>query len=104
MKRISVPIFGGTIEVFKDPIQAVTAYPEAELPNDCIGYTVSRVSDTGKIVIVVCVNNNINTITHEVVHVVHKIMEHNGIPINGENTEIQAYLAGWLVEEIMKDF
>lgn len=102
MKRITVPIFGGTIEVFRDSMQAAITYPEAELPNECVGYTVERVTDTGKLIIILYADEDINTVVHEAMHVVHKIMEHNGIPISAENTEIQAYLMGWLVKEIME--
>ena len=52
---------------------------------------------------VVCLNTNeISTLVHEVVHLAHSIMNQKGIPINYENTEIEAYLIERLYEEAAK--
>lgn len=48
-------------------------------------------------------SEDVNTLIHECVHAVHFIMQHSGIPISMKNTEIQAYLAGFLVSQISPD-
>jgi hypothetical protein len=50
--------------------------------------------------VIIIKNRRKETIVHECVHMVHMMMEKKGIPINYENTEVMAYLTGWLFKNI----
>jgi len=55
----------------------------------------------GEEFIILCwLDKELTTLTHECVHIAHCIMERNGIPINFENTETQAYLTSYLFKMI----
>lgn len=43
---------------------------------------------------------DINTICHEVVHIKNKINDHAGIQHDPDNDEPEAYLSGWIAEQI----
>ncbi len=45
----------------------------------------------------------LDTVVHECVHMVHMMMEKKGIPIDYDNTEVMAYMTGWLFKEIRKN-
>ena len=38
---------------------------------------------------------------HEVLHVIQRILKYKGIPVNIKNTEIQAYIQGYVAESIL---
>lgn len=42
-------------------------------------------------------------IWHESLHMTHQVMDYKGIPIDGGNTEVQAYLQGFISQKI-KEF
>lgn len=44
----------------------------------------------------------VNTICHEVVHIKNSINAHSGIDHDPDNDEPEAYLSGWLAEQIEK--
>ena len=46
---------------------------------------------------------SVHTLAHECVHVAHFIMKHSGIPISYKNTEVEAYLVGYLFEQAFND-
>lgn len=45
--------------------------------------------------------DNISTIVHESLHAIHEMMNYRGIPINYENSEVQAYHLDYLVSQIL---
>jgi len=47
-------------------------------------------------------DTDINVIVHECTHAVHFLMKDLGIPVDIENTELQAYLIAHLTEEIVR--
>ncbi len=49
-------------------------------------------------------NFDVGTIAHEVVHIKNLVYKHAGIKHDGENDEPEAYLSGWLADEINKAY
>lgn len=47
-------------------------------------------------------SKNINTVTHECLHIVKRIMEDVGIPIGKKTEEVEAYLLGYITEKVTK--
>ena len=49
---------------------------------------------------VISKNSSVGTWAHEACHIADFIMEHVGIPFNADNTEIRAYMVGFMVDII----
>lgn len=45
----------------------------------------------------------LDTVVHECVHMVHMMMDKKDIPIDYDNTEVMAYMTGWLFKEVKKN-
>lgn len=45
---------------------------------------------------------SMNTLSHEVTHLVNSIFEYHHIKLDDSNDEPQAYLTGWITEEVCK--
>jgi hypothetical protein len=46
----------------------------------------------------------VNTVVHEAVHILNRTYEHAGAKLDTKNDEPQAYLTGWIVDEIYKAY
>jgi len=46
----------------------------------------------------------VNTVVHEAVHVQNRTYEHAGAKLDTKNDEPQAYMLGWIVDEIYKAY
>ncbi len=48
---------------------------------------------------IMCIRSNeFSIIAHECVHIAHCVMDHMGIPISLKNTEVEAYIVGFLAD------
>jgi hypothetical protein len=64
------------------------------------GFVDEAIGPDGKYIVLGLNSKSDRVIVHESVHACHKIMSFRGIPINNENTEIQAYLIDYIFQEI----
>ncbi|UPW39321.1 hypothetical protein ESCO47_00085 [Escherichia phage vB_EcoM_ESCO47] len=96
-----VPIYDFTIVPLtpEDEDVASEIFEDVEI-GDSYGVTLSYSS-----VIVLTINLNeswVNTLAHEIVHIKNSIAAHKGIKWCVNNDEAEAYLVGWLSEQLFK--
>lgn len=112
-KRIKVPIYGGLIDiVFTDedtPYKAAIRhfnYNNPDLKKGYLAVTLSNDYTGGKynnlFPIIFSKNIKQGSIPHEALHVVNYIFKRAGIELDLDNDEPQAYLLGWIVDQIYK--
>lgn len=101
IKRTKIPIYGGTwIIIFTDELKKVEEKYKID-PVD--GFDALFMSRGSKYQYVTAFETNRATpgiIAHECVHLLNKIFVHNGVDLDLENDEHQAYLMAWLVNRV----
>jgi hypothetical protein len=75
------------------PLSSYVGYAFTGVKDGTIGYFAFFVTDATP-----------GTIAHEALHLSHKIMTDRGMKVDAENDEAQAYLLGWLVNQIHDAF
>lgn len=104
-KKIKIPIYFGTLTMVKYLSEEEF---EREFPielDGCEAISLARRNKrTGVTDYLVAINGNYNTkgsvIAHESVHLCNFIFKDRGLVLDVENDEAQAYLTGWLFEQI----
>lgn len=114
-KKITIPLYYSTliIGLDKNQIDAVTKLnnqnPGLSLnptPHACaVTYNAiwSPIKGQEKHMVFVCFGEDsmdMGTIAHETVHAVNCVFNNIGLKLDGENDEAQAYLTGWIAEQI----
>lgn len=103
--KIEIPIFYGEIWVwYEDTLEEVSNHYEiGGDPNEFDGFFF-RVYDNGYIQYHIALKKDIehHKIIHEIVHLCNALMKDRGILLDPDNDETQAYLMGWMCEQIFK--
>ena len=100
IKKIKIPIyFGKLVIIFTDNLETIGKYNRSEIKNDLYDAFASEYKDEYVIAIK---NVKWSVMSHEAVHIVNYIFRAVGINLDLNNDEAQAYLHGWIVNEIDK--
>lgn len=98
---INIPIFSSKLTIIYDKD---LSYVEREFKTGSLsnyGAVTLKHQDYGHYVVAFESKNN-SLIAHEIVHIINYIFLDIGIELDRKNDETQAYLTGWLFEEIEK--
>jgi hypothetical protein len=100
IKTIKIPIYLCTLTMIfdKDLSYVEKKYKTISLSN--FGAVAMRNESKFKHYVVAFESNNNSLIAHEIVHLVNYIFLDTGVKLDLINDEAQAYLTGWLFEEI----
>ncbi|WP_374440543.1 hypothetical protein [Epilithonimonas sp.] len=102
-KKINIPIYYGTLILIKDEdFTAVNKKYNHNIPESYGAVSFENKEAKNFEYVVVMVNTNISLIAHEAVHICNFIFKNVGIELDRNNDEPQAYLVGWIVDEIEK--
>lgn len=103
IKEVEIPIyFGSLIMIFTDQLESLNGIYNTDIKEedyDAVVFT--QVKDSSKIVLAIK-KVDWPTIAHEVVHVVNNIFLSCGVQLDRHNDEPQAYLTGWVFNEIVE--
>lgn len=104
IEKIKLPIYHGTLIVIKTKkMSKVAAKYDLKNCDDCDAITFVRSNKKGiKKYFVAFENKKPSIIAHETVHVVNYIYQHHCIELDRFNDEPQAYLTGFIFDEIYK--
>lgn len=106
IKKIEIPIYYGYLVIIvADDFKEVTKKYKIKENVDSFGaFVCTNTNDRGHEQFLVCMAQNIpnELIAHEVVHLVNAIFARCNIELDRHNDEPQAYLTGWLFNEIEK--
>lgn len=104
-----IPVYFGKLWVIftDDIIEAGKKIGIAFKPsaNDCLGLAVRRIeSGAGEYAIFIKSHkrNSPDVVAHEALHLVNYVFEDRGVELSTSNDEPQAYMLGWVVEQIEK--
>lgn len=98
-KEIKIPIYGGKIIfMYGDLIDVKTRYNLNFNPND-YDAIVFDVEERDQFILAFSVIKE-STLMHEIVHLVNNIFKSRNIKLDIDNDEPQAYLAGWIADEL----
>ena len=103
-KQIDIPIFGGKITII---IDKDLSYVQKKYKTRCLkdfGAVTFRDKSEFKSYVVSFEELDYSLIAHESVHIVNFLFTDIGIELCRDNDELQAYLTGWIFEEILKAF
>ena len=101
-KEIKIPIyFGKLILIYTDNLEKVNQVYNTKIDDSLYDAVVFEPMDKDEYVIAIKVAKW-SIIAHEIVHVVNAIFLKCGIELDRNNDEPQAYLTGWVAEEIDK--
>lgn len=107
--KIPVPIYYGTLRIvicddFKEASRILNVYHGNVDPDTCGAFVDVYSNGIGLEYFSVFFKPNVdhNLIAHEVVHLVNGIYKARGIRLSRSNDENQAYLTGWITEQIYK--
>ena len=99
-KTIEIPIYFGEITIIKtDSFKEVNEKYNTEAGDDIYEAVVFELQDRDHHVVVIK-KPDWSVIAHEVVHLVNAIFLKCGIELDRINDEPQAYLTGWIINEI----
>lgn len=104
MKRRTIPIpiyFGELIIIVTKDFQTVNELYGTKIDDNLYDAVVFEMKDNDKYIIAIK-KVEWSIIAHEVVHIVNAIFLKCGIELDRHNDEPQAYLTGWIVNEIDK--
>lgn len=103
-KQIFIPIyFGKLIIIVTDDYAKVDAMYNTQIQDNLYEAVVFEIKDRDEHVVVFKEGRiSWSVIAHEVVHIVNRIFLKCGIELDRENDEPQAYLTGWVMNEIDK--
>lgn len=105
-RKVQIPIYFGTLHIaFSKNFVKTAKKFKVELKdsaNDYLGLAV-RISDKKACKYLILINRNTpDVIAHEALHITNYILEDCGITIDTTNDEVQAYLLGWVVTQVIK--
>ena len=106
IKKIEIPIYYGyLVIVVSDNYQEVAKKYNLKENVDLYGAFVwVKKKEVGASEFLICIDENISNhlIAHEVVHLVNAIFLQTGCELDRQNDEPQAYLTGWVFQQIEK--
>lgn len=102
IKNLKIPIYGGTLVIVfdKDLTWVQKTYKTALLEN--YGAVTLKDETKERFYVVAFESRDRGLIAHEIVHIINYIFLDCGIQLDRVNDESQAYLTGWLFDEIDK--
>lgn len=99
-KEITIPIyFGKLIIITTDDFSEVNELYNTKIDNNLYSAVVFEVKDKDEYIVAIKIIKW-SIIAHEVVHLVNSIFLSCGIELDRHNDEPQAYLTGWITNEI----
>jgi hypothetical protein len=102
IKKVKIPIYFGTLVIiFTDSIEEAATQYDLKLKEDEHDAFAWEDEKTDEYIVAIK-NNKFSVIAHETVHIVNYIFKRRGIILDVNNDEPQAYLTGWIVNEIYK--
>lgn len=100
-KRIRLPIYGGSFVVVLDNDLSYVERKYGTMSLSFYGAVTMRVPDGYKEYLVAFTDKeHLSNIVHEIVHLKNYIYEDAGVVLDLVNDEHEAYLSGWLFDEI----
>lgn len=104
-KTIKLPIYGGTLTIILDKDLSYVEKKYKTISLDNFGaVTLSNESKYKEYVIAFTDKNHLSNIAHEIVHLKNQIYLDCAMQIDRVNDEPEAYLTGWLFDEIYNFF
>ena len=101
-KTIDIPIYFGKLTIIKtDDFKEVNKIYKTKAKNKLYDAFVFEIKKNDECVVAIK-RVNWSIIAHEIVHIVNAIFLKRGIELDRINDEPQAYLTGWIVNEIDK--
>lgn len=101
IKTIDIPIYFGKLTLIKSKnFKKTNEKFGVSIPDRFGAVTFRNEKADGFEVVVSFVDSNVSLVAHEAVHVCNFIYENIGAKLDILNDEPQAYLVGWIVEEI----
>ena len=102
IKTIDIPIFRGKLTFTKsESFKETNERYKLQIPERFGAVTFRNENADGFECVVSFVDDNISLLVHEAVHVCNFIYEKIGAKLDIENDEFQAYLIGWIVDEML---
>ena len=104
-KKIKIPIFFGKLVILRvRKMTDLNAKFGLNAKDSYASLVFKKETKKGGIRYFIALQKNTKNsiIVHEAVHIVNYIFEHNGIEPDLHNDEAQAYLTGWIFEQIEK--
>jgi hypothetical protein len=103
IKEVPIPIYFGTLVIiFTDQLENLNPIYKTNIVEDDYDAVVFLDKPDSNKVIVAIKKKDWSVIAHETVHVVNAIFLSCNIQLDRNNDEPQAYLTGWVVNEIDK--
>ena len=100
-KEVSIPIYFGTlVMIFTDELEKLNPVYKTNIKEDDYDAVVFLDKPESDKVIVAIKRKDWSVIAHETVHVVNAIFLSCNIQLDRNNDEPQAYLTGWVVQQI----
>lgn len=100
-KEVSIPIYFGTlVMIFTDELEKLNPVYKINIKEDDYDAVVFLDKPESDKVIVAIKRKDWSVIAHETVHVVNAIFLSCNIQLDRNNDEPQAYLTGWVVQQI----
>lgn len=101
IKTISIPIYFGKLTLIKGKnFKKTNEKFKVEIPSRFGAVTFRNEKADGFEVVVSFVDSNVSLVAHEAIHVCNFIYENIGAKLDIENDEHQAYITGWIVDEM----
>jgi hypothetical protein len=100
-KEVSIPIYFGTlVMIFTNELEKLNPVYKTNIKEDDYDAVVFLDKPESDKVIVAIKRKNWSVIAHETVHVVNAIFLSCNIQLDRNNDEPQAYLTGWVIQQI----
>jgi len=101
-KTINIPIYFGKLTIITtDDLEEVNKIYNTKAKNELYDAVMFEIVDNDEYIIAIK-KVEWSIISHEVVHIVNAIFLNCGIQLDRNNDEPQAYLTGWIINEIDK--
>lgn len=103
LSTIKIPIYHGELTLIKSKdFKKTNKKYKLNIPPRFGAVTFRNENVNGFEVVISFVDSNVSLIAHEAIHACNFIYENIGAKLDIQNDEHQAYITGWIVEEIEK--
>ena len=101
VREVPIPIYFGTLVIiFTDELERLNSVYNTNIKEEDYDAVVfSEVDNSSKLVVAIK-EKNWSVIAHEAVHIVNSIFLSCNIQLDRNNDEPQAYLMGWVIQQI----
>ena len=101
IKTIKIPIYFGKLTLIKSKnFKKTNEKYKLNIPSRFGAVTFRNEKADGFEVVISFVDSNVSLIAHEAIHACNFIYENIGAKLDIDNDEHQAYITGWIVDEI----